>query len=210
MRVLTSISFSAVIPSGCLAQEKLPPSPVDEVGVYFKQNGHWVEMMPEVVNWKTGGVMKSISTAGIVKGDVNGRINRATSRTELAAPTELLVYCSEGVEITEYQLIRMHTHSNAREFRTVTGGVFDVSGGAKRDTIDFESEHIAQRTYIVRLPNLPAGEYGLLAPGASMANSASAQLGKMYTFSIGDSPQTATLSANTDRPMWKQIACCVF
>src|SRR5947209_13731736 len=52
------------------------PGPVSElpanadVGVYWKKAGVWTEMLPEVVNWKTGGVMKSVASVGIVKGDV--------------------------------------------------------------------------------------------------------------------------------------------
>lgn len=156
-----------------------------DVGVYYNAGDHWEDIMPEVVNWQTGGVIKSISTIGIVKGDVNGRIKKSSSRLRLSVPAELLVYCLEGVEITEYQLIHLRAHSDSREFRTVTGGVFHRSGGAKRDTLEFESSRVAKRTYMVKLPPLEAGEYGLLPPGLSMANSASAQLGKMYTFSVG-------------------------
>jgi hypothetical protein len=29
-------------------------------------------MLPEIVNFKTGGVLKSIASAGVVKGDMNG------------------------------------------------------------------------------------------------------------------------------------------
>lgn len=186
------------------AQQKLAPPPVEEVGVYYEQNGQWVEMMPEIVNWKTGGAVKAVATAGIVKGDVNGRIVGRSSRTPMSAPIHLLVYCPEGTQITEYQLIRMREHSNSREFRTVTGGIFHVSGGAMRDTVPFESSHIAKRTYAIDLSGLPAGEYGLLPPGAHMVSSASAQLGKMYTFSLG--PQDVVSKAN-EQPIkkgWKQ------
>lgn len=169
----------------CVAQEKLPPPPVDEVGVYYQQGNSWIEMMPEVVNWKTGGVVKSLATVGVVKGDVNGRINGPTSRTPLSAPIDLLVYCPEGTAITEYQLIRTRPHSGSREFRTVTGGVFHRTGGAMRDVLDFDSGRVAKRTYVIHLPALAVGEYGLLSPGAAMASSASAQLGKLYTFTIG-------------------------
>jgi hypothetical protein len=95
-----------------------------------------------------------------------------------------LIYAPEGSQITEYQLIKLRTHSNAREFRTVTGGIFHVSGGAKRDDLPFEGQHVAIRTWIVELDGLTAGEYGFLPPGAIQAQSASAQLGKMYTFTV--------------------------
>ena len=38
-----------------------------EIGVFYKKGGKWEEMLPEVVNWKTGGVIKNIASAGIVK-----------------------------------------------------------------------------------------------------------------------------------------------
>src|ERR1700686_263176 len=38
---------------------------VDEVGVYFKnKNNQWVQILPEVVNWKTGGFLKAMATDG--------------------------------------------------------------------------------------------------------------------------------------------------
>lgn len=121
-------------------------------------------MMPEVVNWKTGGVLKSVSTAFIVKGDVNGRLRGARSKTTTSNPIRLLVRCPEGTEVTEYQLIRLRTHSDAREFRTVTGGVFHASGNSSRDDLPFDSQHVAPHTWTIPLGTLRAGEYGLLPP----------------------------------------------
>ncbi|HEY7306561.1 MAG TPA: hypothetical protein VH601_20720 [Bryobacteraceae bacterium] len=54
-----------------------------------------------------------------------------------------------------------------------------------RDTLTFQGSHVAKRTYTTDLSELPADKYGLLSTGSSMASSASAQLGKMYTFSLG-------------------------
>lgn len=62
-----------------------------EVGVYAKKKGEWVEVMPEVVNWKTGGVMKSVATAGVVKGDPNGHLNGKHSHNSVTLPTEFLI-----------------------------------------------------------------------------------------------------------------------
>ena len=157
---------------------------VSEVGVYYRQSSQWIEVMPEVVNWKSGGVLKSVATVGIVKGDLNGRIRYGKSHTQLASPIQLLAYCPEGTQITEYQLIRLRTHSNSREFRTVTGGVLHVSGDSDRDDLPFTYQHVAPRTWIIPLAGLQPGEYGLLPPGAIEARSASAQLGKMYTFTV--------------------------
>jgi hypothetical protein len=160
------------------------PAPVTEVGVYFLKGDIWADLHPEVVNFKTGGVLKTIGTAGIVKGDVNGRVNGDHSKTQLKTPVTLLVYTHEGVDITEYQLLRLRESKDAREFRTVTGGVMHVSGGATRDLLPFESKKIAPRTYQIMFPNIGSGEYGLLPPASSDATSSSGRIGKIYSFRI--------------------------
>lgn len=154
-----------------------------EIGVYYKKAGKWEEMLPEVVNWKTGGVFKRVATAGIVKGDVNGNIQGAHSRNSLKSPVEVLIYTHEGIAVTEYQLLRLRENSNYREFRTVTGGVMHESGGATRDLVPFEGKKVASRMYKVVLPSLGAGDYGFLPPEA-VSLSKGASIGKMYTFRL--------------------------
>ena len=187
---------------------------VDEVGVYYKHDGRWIQMMPEVINWKTGGVVKSISTLGIVRTDVNGRIQNGQASVHLHADTDLLVYCLDGTEITEYQLIRFRTHSDSREFRTVTGGIFHRSGGPQRDLVLFDAQHVGHRMYVLKTSGLPSGEYGLLAPGASMTDSAGTQLGKAYTFFVTSDDTIQNQAADSrpqkdsfadDRPTWKKV-----
>lgn len=162
------------------------PAPlVDEVGVYFKdKDGKWVALLPEVVNWKTGGVLKRFATDGIVKGDVNGHLEGKASKNSLNTPLDFLVYVQEGVAITEYQLLRLRESGNSREFRSVTGGVVHSSGGAQRDQVDFEGKKVAPRMYEIVLGNdVKTGDYGFLPPGAiSSSNIASA--GKMYSFHV--------------------------
>src|ERR1039457_1952536 len=84
-----------------------------EIGVYYKKAGKWQEMLPEVVNWKTGGVVKNIASAGMIKGDVNGHIQGTNSRNSLASPVEVVIYAPEGVAITEYQLLHLRDHADA-------------------------------------------------------------------------------------------------
>src|ERR1700722_15006517 len=75
--------------------------PVHEIGVYFKKADVWMDMDPEVVNFKTGGVLKSIRQNGIIKGDITGNIKGLHSKTQLTAPVEMLIYAPEGVAATE-------------------------------------------------------------------------------------------------------------
>jgi len=179
---------TAASPNGSASRSSTMPSDTDippgiDIGAYYKKAGKWEEMLPEVVNWKTGGVMKHIASAGIVKGDVNGHVPGAHSRNSATSPLEVLIYAPEGVAITEYQLLHLHEEKDSREFRTVTGGVMHVSGGATRDIVPFEGKKVANRMYKVLLPSLGAGEYGFLPPGA-VASASSASMGKMYTFRL--------------------------
>lgn len=156
-----------------------------DVGVYAKRQGQWVEILPEVVNWKSGGVMKSVATVGVVKGDVNGHLVGKHSRNSVTTPLEFLIVVPEGVAITEYQLLHLHENGNNREFRTVTGGVFHVSGGATRDLLAYDSKKVGKRQYSVSLGStLEKGEYGFLPPGAVADRNAAASSGKLYSFQL--------------------------
>jgi hypothetical protein len=155
-----------------------------DIGVYRRARNTWIPVATEQVNWKTGGVLKSIATDGIVKGDVNGRLTGGGSATQLNTPLEFLIKTPDGVDATDFQLVHLREKSDAREFRTMTGGVFHRSGGASRDAVTFTQTRIAKHIYKVTLsPNLPRGEYGFLAPGLTNS-SVSGSTGKAYTFRL--------------------------
>jgi PDZ domain len=156
-----------------------------EIGVYVVLNGVMTELQPEIVNWQTGGFIKTHATLFIVKGDVNGKIPGPRSAVQLPVPIDLIVRTPEGTSVTEYQLLHLHTKDNRREFRAVTGGVIHQSGGAVRDSLTFEPRKIAERTWEIRLDHLSNGEYGLLPPGISSASISAS--GKMFTFSVDGS-----------------------
>lgn len=154
-----------------------------EIGIYVKRHNKWNDVSPEIVNWKNGGLLKSTVTVGVIKQDLNGHLNGTSSQLGLALPLEFLVVTPDGVAVTEYQLLRLHQNSHNREFRTVTGGVFHVSGGA-HDTVPFDWTKTAPRTYTIRIDRLPKGEYGLLPPDAIEARNAAGSQGKLYTFKV--------------------------
>jgi hypothetical protein len=183
-QVATVPASLSIRPAETAAQPE--PRLPNEIGVYAKQRGEWIEVLPEIVNWKTGGVVKNLATVGIVKGDVNGHIFGNTSRTRCSAATQFLIVVPEGTSVTEYQLLRLRENSNNREFRTVTGGVFHVSGGAARDLVPFEGTKVGPRSYIVTLPKaLPAGEYGFLPPGAIFSSNLGS-VRKINSFTVRD------------------------
>ena len=184
--IVLKASGAAAAPAAAAAPgaSALPPG-IDDVGVYFKdKTGAWADVHPEIVNFKTGGVLKSLATDGLVKGDVNGHIPGAHSQLQATFPVVFAVYVPEGVDIEEYQLLRLREHSDNREFRSTTGGVFHASGGAQRDRIEMKYVKLAPRLYQVTLDSgLGKGEYGLLPPG-SYTSSNMASGGKIYSVSV--------------------------
>lgn len=159
---------------------------IDEVGVYYKtREGKWEAMRPEIVNYKSGGALKSFASNGIVKQDKNGHIEGESAQLALGKPQDFLFYVSEGTSPDEYLLLKLRPGGgHGREFRSQTGGVFHNSTGATRDDIAFTPTKIATRMYQITLPaDAAKGEYGILPPGAvSSANAGSG--GKIYTFKI--------------------------
>jgi hypothetical protein len=158
---------------------KLP----QEVGVYVVLNGNLTEIEPEIVNWQTGGWLKSHASLGIVKEDRNGKVMKSKSPLEVSNnPVEFLVRTLEGTSVTEYQLLRLHEKSDRREFRAATGGVIHMSGGAEGNEVPFSPLKIASRTWKITLSDLPKGQYGFLPPGVDSASISAS--GKMYTFGV--------------------------
>ena len=162
-----------------------PPPGVDEVGVYFQEKDKtWHAIPSEVVNTKSGGVLKSIASQGIIKGDTNGHIKGAESATKLTSGSNLLIFMPETYSATDYILVKLHKNADNREFRAMTGGVFHSSGGATKDTVEFGSQKMAPHVYqLTFVSPLSPGEYGILPPGATATSNLAAS-GKIFSFSI--------------------------
>jgi hypothetical protein len=178
---------AAQVPTTIVLAAPPPPLPgVTDVGVYFKdKSGQWVNVDSENVNFKTGGVLKSAFTDGIVKQDLNGHLTGPTSKLKLNTPVEFAIYAFEGQSAGNYQLLHLHPHKDGREFRSLTGGVFHQSSGAERDTVDFVAKKVAPRTYILTVPGpLVPGEYGFLPPMTMNTGKNLASSGEMYTFAL--------------------------
>ncbi len=159
-------------------------SDVNEIGVYYKdRDGKWQPMDPEIVHIKSGGFFKSTVTHNVIKEDRNIHVNGRESKLLLPRPIEFLVYTPDGVDITEYDLLRFRLNSDSREFRVLTGGVFHSTGGADRDEVPFKPVKTAPHTYQFTLGmDTPGAEYGILPPGTGNVTNG----GKIYTFAISE------------------------
>lgn len=187
-RVITAMinkNRKRLTPETTTSTEDPPPPPISEVseiGAYYKdRNGAWQPLQIEVVHIKSGGWLKSTATHGIIKQDRNGHLNGRESKLALQAPLEILVYAAPSVDIAEYDFLRFRVHSDNREFRSLTGGVFHSTGGADRDEVSFQPTKIGQRTWRFTVDrSIGGGEYGILPPGTGNVTNG----GKIYTFAI--------------------------
>jgi hypothetical protein len=155
---------------------------IDDPGVYYEdKQGEWIPLKIERLTIKSGGTVKSLLTHGIVSRDMNGHIDGAKSPLVLPTGVEILIYAPVGTEATEYDFLRFREHSDSREFRTLTGGVFHSESGADRDEIEFHPKKIAPQMYTFTVPiDIEKGEYGVLPP----ASAGMQGTGKIFTFSI--------------------------
>lgn len=172
------------------AKDKIDPAPlsagVDEIGVYYqdKRSGEWLPLKTERVQFKSGGWLKSAATHNIVKQDMNGLVDAPKSPLVLPTGVNILIYTPTGTQPEEYDFLRFREHSNNREFRVKTGGVFHSETGSERDEIEFHPHKIAPQMYIFTVPvDIEKGEYGVLPPGSSNVPGIS-NAGKIFTFSI--------------------------
>jgi hypothetical protein len=163
------------------------PGGINGAGVYLRdRSGAWVSMLPEIVTFHSANKIEDIATAGILKSDLDGRIEGSHSRVKATLPVIFAVYVPEGVEITEYVLFELHAASKARTFLYAAGGLLHTQAGAHEDQIDFQPEKLAPRLYQIVLPVIEgSGEYGLLGPGTRKTSSKEAS-GKIYTVSAAE------------------------
>ena len=157
-------------------------APVNDIGVYYKDaRGVWVPMESEVVHIQSGGFLKSTLTHNIIKEDHNGVVSGTEAKLVLPRPVEFMFYAADGVDGSEYELIRFRLNSKNREFRVLTGGVIHQTGGAQRDDVAIHPVKAAPHTWIFSLPgDISGAEYGILPPGTGSVTNG----GKIYTFAI--------------------------
>ena len=162
-------------------------SDVNEIGVYYKdRQGKWQMVDSEVVHIKSGGFIKSTVTHGIIKEDRNGHVNGRESKLLLPRPIDFLIYTPDGVDASEYSLVKFRLNSDNREFRIFTGGVIHSSDAGSRDEVPFKAVRTAPHTYQFTLgPDTYGAEYGILPPGSGNIRNG----GKIYTFAVTEKPE---------------------
>ena len=117
---------------------------------------------------KASGLSNKVISAIVVKSAGGSPASvPAAAATAPGGAVVFAIYVLEGAAITEYQLLRHHTHDTSHEFRSMTGGVFHSSCGAERDSLEFHADKVAPRLYQITLDgSMRMGACGLLPPGS--------------------------------------------
>ena len=92
-------------------KETPEPDTPKELGVYWKQGDNWIQVLPEVIHWQTGGVAKNKASFGVVKPDLNGIVYGGRSSTWVGTRIEFLIRLPEETAITDGLLYLKYKHS---------------------------------------------------------------------------------------------------
>ncbi len=142
-----------------------------------------------MVIFQSGGLVKHVASAGLVKEDLNGLVGGMRSRLVVSTPVTFILHVPQGRTASDYELVHLHVVSNNRQFQSVAGGLMQASSSSLRDEIDFSSKQIGPAAYEIVLNNgLGDGEFGFLAPQDTGADTGSpktpASSGQIFTFAI--------------------------
>jgi hypothetical protein len=163
----------------------LPPS-VENLGAYYKDSGGNFQPLPsEVVIFQSGGMVKRVASAGLMKEDLNGLVGGMRSRLVVSTPVTFILHVPQGRTASDYELVRLHIVGNNRQFQSVAGGLIHESSSSLRDEIDFTSEEIGPSAYQIVLSNeIGEGEFGFLEPQDTASSKTPPSSGQIFTFAI--------------------------
>ena len=91
----------------------------EEIGVYVFANGVWIPIEPEVVNWKTGGVLKQLATLGLDKQHIDGTVRKPHSSFDLTSADvsgklDIDIRSADRDSASDYKLLRFGQKSDRR------------------------------------------------------------------------------------------------
>jgi hypothetical protein len=149
-------------------------------GLFYKKGSEYFELLTENVEWSTGGAMKNIASAGIVKKDLKGSLPGSSSRNFLTNPMEIVISPGGGTTVNSYILLPLRPDNGERQF---TVGPVNKKSGVAKGAIPFGVEKVGENQFrmVLQTP-LGPGEYGILE--AIPVGDAATVKTKMFTFRI--------------------------
>jgi len=184
-KVIAAIVAKAA-PAGASAAAAAPlPAGVDEVGIYYKDSGGNWQMLPtEIVVFETGGFIKHVASAGLVKQNLNGVVGGQRSKVVVKTPVALLIHLPDGRSPGDYRLFRLRVSGNNRKFESLAGELGHESSSGVHDDVAFSSKEIGPSVYQIALGGeIGSGEFGFLEPVDAPANTPPSS-GKIDTFAV--------------------------
>ena len=165
----------------------LPPG-IDNIGAYYKDSGgNWQPLPSEVVIFQSGGLVKHVASAGLVKEDLNGLVGGMRSRLVVSTPITFILHVPAG---PHRQRLRAHSPPCCRQQPPIPirrRRPHPGTSSSLRDEIDFSSTQIGPSAYQIVLNNgLGDGEFGFLEPQDTASPKTPASSGKIFTFAIVD------------------------
>jgi hypothetical protein len=170
-------------PAAVPAPSPLPPG-IDSIGVYYQDGSNWQMLPVELAVFESGGKVKHVATAGLVKKDLNGTVNGTRSRLVVKTPATFLVHIPEGLSPNNFRLFRLHVSGSNRQFQSLAGALGHESSSGVHDDIEFTSKEIAPSVYkLVLTDDVGDGEFGFLEPQDASSKSPPVS-GKIFTFAV--------------------------
>ena len=113
-------------PDASAPSTPLPPG-VENIGAYYKDSGgNWQPLPSEVVIFQSGGLVKHVASAGLMKEDLNGLVGGMRSRLVVSTPITFILHVPQGRTANGYELVRLHVAGNNRQFQSVAGGLISM------------------------------------------------------------------------------------
>src|ERR1043166_9099390 len=132
-----------------------PNLPPPEVGVYWRNEGKFVQVHGQVVKkTKTGGKAGSFFTTGMRNQHWDATIEGQTSKNVVRDRQPIFYfYVPDGNDSSDYVLIKLNKKSDHREFQIGSfGGITGGKSGVQKDKeVPFKAEHVGIRIYKITL-----------------------------------------------------------
>jgi hypothetical protein len=200
IKVMIDPTPPAVVASapGAAPPAAMPNLPPPEVGVYWKDGPTFVFIDGQALSQaKAGGRAASFFTEGMKAQHWDAVLNGPTSRNRVKDRHPVFYfYVPDGTSAGDFVLLKLNRKGDRREFQIGSfGGMGGGKSGVKRSKeLGFDPEHVAMRTYKIKLnSDLKPGEYAFfmgtsqstaISSGRGTNSSGGSTAGRIYDFTI--------------------------
>lgn len=172
-------SMSAALNLAHAPYTAVPPVPVTMLvrrpsgqGIYLRHGSDWQRVDQESIYWQKRG-----------HGYTGSVLRPGSDTATYPGGSDFLILTPSFRSAIEYQLVRLKPDGLTRVFAPDPPGEV-YSAGIGADLVPFSPAKIGPSTWIVRLNDLPPGQYGFLPPVPLLMHSATGLATTIYTFEV--------------------------